>query len=139
MSRLFYVIYGLLVCIAVLHVARMMGVLNSMQDVIQCLSSDGSEIKRAYRYVEDAVHEAVPCYSNSKSDNLLIAESLRETGRYRKCDNPVECIDVIRSDTRNIRICKYVSEFLYDGFPTAADVHVSEGISVEEIAAEYCR
>jgi hypothetical protein len=117
----------------------MMGVFNSMQDVIQCLSSDGSEIKEAYKYAEDAAHEATPCYSNSPSDNLFIDKSLRETGGYGRYDNPIECIDVIRSDTRDIIICKRISEFLYDGFPTAADIHVSEGMSVEEIVAEYCR
>lgn len=109
-----------------------------LKELIQCAIGDSEEIKESYRYAENAAHEAAPCYSNSPSDNLLIAESLRESGGYGKCDNPVKCIDVLRSETRNITICKHVSEFLTEGFPTAADIHVSEGMSVEKAIAEYC-
>lgn len=109
-----------------------------LREAIQCAIGDSQEIREAYRRAEQVAHEAVPCYSNSPSDNLWIAQSLRETGGYGKCDNPVECIEVLRSETRNITVCKHVSEFLTDGFPTAADLYVSEGMSVEEAIAEYC-
>lgn len=145
MAHLFCVMYGFLICLAFLHVGRHViaidgyyKVFSSIQKYIHCLSSDSREIKEAYKYAEEVNHEAVPCYSNSPSDNLRIAQSLRETGGYGKCDNPVECIVVIRSETRDITICKHVSEFLTDGFPTAADIHVSEGMRVEKAIAEYC-